>query len=70
MKMMFHHKKSNGGIDFVGFDTEKRVYSTDYYANVGLLNAGESRHTTLREVRTLTKKCAQDGFRLVTYLKA
>ena len=68
MVLMFHHKKSDGGINFVGWDTETKVYSVQYYANVGILNAEESKHTTLKEVKEFVRMLVRNGFREVTYL--
>lgn len=68
MVVMYHHKKSNGGLDYIGYDTDKKVYSNDYYANVGIMNAEQSKHTTLQGIKILTKMCIDNGYTKVTYL--
>lgn len=71
MRHMYHHKTpSTGGIQFIGWDDERKVYSTDYYANVGIMNAAESTHVTLKKVRELRKElAATPGYTEVQYLK-
>lgn len=66
--IMYHHKKSNGGIDYVGWNEQHKVYSRQYYANVGIMNAEESKHTTLKEVKRLLQWCIANGYKEVTYL--
>lgn len=65
---MFHFKHQDGGITFIGWNEEKEVYSTSYYANVGLLNANESKYVQLKEVRRLTQWCKNQGYKEVAYL--
>lgn len=65
---MYHHKKSNGGIDFIGWNDKEKVYSLQYYMNVGILNAEESHHTTLKEVKRLRKVVIDKGYQEVAYL--
>lgn len=70
MRVLRHFKhQDSSGITFVGFDTDRCVYSTAYYANVGIMNAAESKPTTLREVKRLIKKCVDSGYEEVVYLK-
>lgn len=65
---MFHFKHADAGITFIGWNEEKKVYSTSYYANVGLMNAEESTHVKLKEVKLMTENCKKLGFKEVTYL--
>lgn len=65
---MFHFKHNDGGITFIGWNDKAKVYSTSYYANVGLLNAEESKHTKYSEVKKMTKQCQDLGYKEVTYL--
>lgn len=65
---MFHFKHSDGGISFIGWNEKKKVYSTQYYANVGIMNAEESKHVRYRDVLQMTYNCVQLGFAEVTYL--
>ena len=69
MIKMFHFKHQDAGISFIGWDDEKKIYSQDYYANVGICNAEESKHIKLRDVKRLTKACIDLGFKKVSYLK-
>ena len=66
--VMYHFKHSDAGITFIGWNDEHKVYSTDYYANVGIMNAEESKHIKLREVKILTNNCILMGYKKVTYL--
>ena len=70
MILMFQHKRSDGSLDYIGFDTDKGIYSLDYYANVGLFNAGESIHVSSKQVKFLRRRCSEEGFKCVTYLRA
>ena len=65
---MFHFKHSDGGITFIGWNNKHKVYSTQYYANVGIMNAEESRPTTLKGVKSMTKTFKLLGYEEVTYL--
>lgn len=65
---MFHFKHSDGGITFIGWNDNAKVYSTQYYANVGICNAEESKHIKLREVKLLTNNCILNGYKEVAYL--
>lgn len=66
---MYHFKHmTTGGITFIGFNDEKKVYSQDYYANVGICNAEESKLTSLTTVKKLYQSCVEMGFKKVTYL--
>ena len=69
MLKMYHFKHSDGGITFIGFDDEKKIFSRQYYANVGICNAEESKHVKLSEVKRITKSCEQLGFKEVSYLR-
>lgn len=69
MKKMYHHKNPDGSIDFIGWDTEKKIYSQDYYANVGLCNAEESKHVGSKMVREFTIGCIKLNYKKVTYLE-
>ena len=68
MVKMFHFKHQDAGISFIGWDDEKKIYSQDYYANVGICNAEESKHVSFKEVKRLTKACIDLGFKKVSYL--
>lgn len=68
MNHMYHYKHSDGGITFIGWNDEHRVYSTQYYANVGICNAEESKHVRLKEVRQMTQNCQKLNYSEVTYL--
>ena len=65
---MFHFKHSDAGITFIGWNDEEKVYSTDYYMNVGLMNAEESKPTKYKEVKRLTQVCIAKGYKQVSYL--
>ena len=65
---MYHFKHADGGITFIGWNDKHKVYSTQYYANVGLLNADESKHIKLREVKIFANNCKLLGYKEVTYL--
>jgi len=68
MRNLYHHKKTNGGLDFIGWNDEAMVYSRQYYANVGIMNAEESNHTTYKEIKRLTQWCINQGYKEVSYL--
>lgn len=68
MNKMFHFKHSDGSISFIGWNEENKVYSLNYYANVGICNAEESKHTTLKNVILYRHTCEKIGFKEVTYL--
>lgn len=68
MKRMYHFKHSDGSISFIGWDNEKKIYSQDYYANVGICNAEESKHVILKMVKELTEGCVKLNYKKVTYL--
>lgn len=68
MNNMFHHKKSNGGLDFIGWNDKAMVYSKQYYANVGIMNAEDSKSVTMKEVNRLTQWCISQGYTEVLYL--
>lgn len=67
--VMMHFKKADSGIVFIGYDDEQKIYSTDYYANVGICNANASQSTTLRAVNAARIKVVEAGYKQVTYLK-
>ena len=69
MLKMYHFKHQDSGISFIGWDDEKKIYSQDYYANVGICNAEESKHVKLSEVKRMTASCIALGFKKVSYLK-
>lgn len=71
MLQMKHHKTlATGKITFIGWDDERKVYSEDYYANVGIMNAEDSQPTTMREVRKLRKQFEESPeYANVQYLK-
>ena len=69
MLKMYHFKHSDCSITFIGWDDEKKIYSQDYYANVGLCNAEESKHVKYRDVLRMIKSCERLGFKEVTYLR-
>lgn len=69
MLKMFHFKHSDGGISFIGWDDQKKIYSRQYYANVGICNAEESKHVKYSEVKRLTQSCIDLGYKEVSYLK-
>lgn len=64
---MYHYKHSYGGITFVGFNDKAKVYSVDYYANVGA-NTEESKPVKLTVVKQLITSCIEMGFKRVTRL--
>lgn len=66
--VMYHFKKSDGGIVFIGYNDDEKVYSRQYYANVGIMNTEESTHTSLRAVKKLTQSCIDLGYKEVDYL--
>lgn len=68
MKLEFQFKQSNGNIKYVGFDTDKKVYSTDYYANVGLFSAHYPMNVNLALIKALIEKLQKNGYNKVTYL--
>ena len=68
MNKMFHFKHSDGGISFIGWNEEKKVYSRQYYANVGIMNAEESKHVRYKDIMLFTYNCEKLGFKEVTYL--
>lgn len=65
---MYHFKHRDGSITFIGWNEQQKVYSTNYYANVGLLNSEESKPLRFREVKILTWNAVLLGFKEVTYL--
>ena len=65
---MYHFKHSDGSISFIGWNEEKKVYSVNYYANVGLLNAVESRLVKFREIKIFANNCRLLGYKQVEYL--
>lgn len=69
MLKMFHFKHSDGGISFIGWDDAKKIYSRQYYANVGICNAEESTHVRLFEIKFMTQQCIDLGYKEVSYLK-
>jgi len=67
-KNLFHFKRADSGMRFIGWDETAEVYSTDYYANIGLMNAEASKHVPYREIKRLTQWCINQGYKQVTYL--
>ena len=61
----FHFQKADGGIEFIGFDDEKRIYSTSYLANC---NGMDSTSVKRKEIRKLEKACIELGYKQATYL--
>lgn len=68
MNKMIHFKHSDCSITYVGWNDEKKVYSLNYYANVGICNAEESKHTSWRKVLSMIESCKHLGYTEVTYL--
>lgn len=67
--VMFVHKKSDGGVTFVGYNNSKHIYTTDYYANVGICNAAEPKKTTAKMIKTIIKRCLELNYTEVVRLK-
>ncbi|MCQ2076761.1 MAG: hypothetical protein MJZ20_06990 [Bacteroidaceae bacterium] len=65
---MFVHKKSDGGVTFVGYNIDKHIYTTDYYANVGICNAAEPKIVSGKMIRGIIKRCKELGYSEVSYL--
>lgn len=66
---MLYFKRSNGGVRYVGWDRVRKVYSTDYYANVGIMNANAAELTTWKAVKSKREYLANMGYTEVTYLR-
>ena len=66
--IMYHFKHSDGGITFIGWNESAKVYSLNYYANVGICNAECSKPLKLREIKILINNCKLLKFKEVTYL--
>lgn len=69
MRKMFRFRKSNGGVSYVGVDNERKIYSTDYFANVGILNCDEPKNVRLKDIKAIISDCVDKGYKEVTYLK-
>ena len=69
MLRMYHFKHQDGSISFIGWDDQRKIFSRDYYANVGICNAEESKHVKYSEVKRLVQSCIDLGFKEVSYLK-
>ena len=68
MNYMYHFRHSNGGISFIGINHDSKVYSKNYYANVGILNSEESKFVALHVVEEKLRWCIEHHYEEVTYL--
>lgn len=70
MLKMYHFKHSDGSISFLGIDPDKKEFSRDYYANVGICNAEESKLVTYKELKRMIANVESLQFKKVMYLKS
>lgn len=66
---MYSFKKADAGMVFIGFDDNRKVFSRNYYANVGLLNCDEPMPVKLKELKAIENDVVSKGYEEVTYLK-